>query len=85
VAADGVVRGWTGAVRYARALVVDPAAAQAALVGGFGPDHDLVTVGRLGDGELEPTSTGRLTQHDGTELAAGTTWSKLDLGSFAFA
>ncbi len=90
--ADDVERGWTNEIEGVAALLADGSAC--ALIGGYGPEHDQVAAGRLGERAFERTFTGRLTLDGGdvtprhTQLAAngselnvfvGLTWYKLDL------
>ncbi len=88
----GTIRGWKNAVTGARALLVHQD--KAALVGGYGKDHDRYIEGALGREGFEPTASSRVVLSDGqplpnsaqlvgrgNELHAlfGNTWYKLNL------
>jgi hypothetical protein len=66
----GRVRAWKNAlVSGARALLADPRTSTVVLVGGYGPERDLVTVARLDD-VVTPLFSGRLVLPDGSDLGA---------------
>jgi hypothetical protein len=64
--AAGAVRGWKNAVGGARALLVHQD--RAALVGGYGKDHDRYLEGVLGKERFEPTTSSRVVLPDGEPL-----------------
>lgn len=64
---QGRVTGWHNTVRGARALTVDDHD-NVRLAGGYGPERDRLTDGRLSDGELSVVRERRLTLPDGNEL-----------------
>lgn len=65
---DGTVTGWHNDVHGVRALAVG--GSRIALYGGYGPDHDRLVVGVLGDDRLHVTGEYRLVQPDGQPLPA---------------
>jgi hypothetical protein len=88
----GAVTAWRNSTSGARALIVD--GRNAALLGGYGPDRELLTLGTLGDGEFHVIGQYRLVLPDGRplpartqafgrgadlHLVAGDDWYRLDL------
>ncbi|MET7992690.1 hypothetical protein ABZU76_17525 [Amycolatopsis sp. NPDC005232] len=65
---DGEVTGWHNEVGGSRALAV--AGSSVAFYGGYGPEHDRLVVGVLGDDRVHVTGEYRLVQPDGHDLPA---------------